>query len=324
VAHIDRRALSLLGIAAMLLPHRVLGEDAYPSRAIHLIVGFTPGAASDVTGRLFAKGAGPVVGQQIIVENKPGAGSSIAAQYVARAANDGYTLFVPTLSTLINEIVNPTPAFDMSKDFAPIALLTNLPVVLVVNPEINVHSVAELIALSKSKPGQLLYASVGAGSLPHLCGSLFAQRAGLNLTHVPYSGSPQAVSDVIAGRVTMFFAPASSVIGQVAGGKLMALATAANKRCHALPDVPTMTEAGMPDFDTSLWLGLLAPAGTPQPVVEKLALAARTGMHTPDMVENLRKQGFDPLDAGPAEFGAFIHSEASRWSAVARAAGLKS
>jgi tripartite-type tricarboxylate transporter receptor subunit TctC len=253
-----------------------------------------------------------------------GAGSSIAAQYVARAANDGYTLFVATLSTLINEIINPAPAFDMSKDFAPIALLTNVPVVLVVNPEINVHSVAELIALSKSQPGQLLYASVGAGSLPHLCTALFAQRAGLNLTHVPYSGSPQAVSDVIAGRVAMFFAPASSVIGQIAGGKLTALATAANKRCHALPDVPTMAEAGMPNFDTSLWLGLVAPAGTSPAVVAKLAEAARTGMHTPEIVANLGQQGFDPLDVGPHEFGIFIRSEVNRWSEVARAAGIKS
>jgi tripartite-type tricarboxylate transporter receptor subunit TctC len=321
---IDRRALALLGLAAALSPHRALAEDAYPSRVIHLIVGFTPGAASDVAGRLFAKGAGPVLGQQIVVESKPGAGSSIAAQYVARAANDGYTLFVPTLSTLINELVNPAPSFDMSRDFTPIALLANLAVVLVVSPELNVHSVAELIAMAKSKPGQLLFASVGAGSLPHLCGALFAQRAGLNLVHVPYSGSPQAVGDVIANRVTMFFAPASSIVGQIAAGKLTALATAANRRSQALPEVPTMAEAGVPDFDTSLWLGLLAPAGTPQPVVGKLANAARAAMHTPEIVEDLRKQGFDPLEAGPDEFGAFIRSEATRWSEIARAAGLKS
>jgi tripartite-type tricarboxylate transporter receptor subunit TctC len=317
---IDRRAISLLALAAICSP-RALAQATYPSRPIHLIVGFTPGAASDIAARHFARGAEPIVGQQIVVENKPGAGSSIAAQYVARAANDGYTLFCPALSTLTNEIINPAPSFDMSRDFAPIALLADLAIVLVVNPEINVHSVTELVALAKSKPDEALYASVGAGSLPHLCA---AQRAGLNLTHVPYPGSPQAVTDLIAGRITMFFAPAFSVIGQIASGKLTALATAANKRASALPDVPTMAEAGIPDFDTSLWLGLLAPAGTPRPVIEKLADAAHKAMHAPQAMETLRKQGFDPLDAGPDEFAAFIRSEVARWSEVARAAGLKS
>jgi tripartite-type tricarboxylate transporter receptor subunit TctC len=324
MSHIDRRAMSLLGLAAIVSSPRAMAQDAYPSRPIHLIIGFTPGAASDIIGRVLAKGAGPVLDQQIVVENKPGAGSSIAAQYVARAAKDGYTLFVPALSTLTNEIVNPAPSFDMSRDFAPIALLANLAIVLVVNPETNVHSVAELIALAKSKPGQLLYASVGAGSLPHLCAALFAQRAGVKLMHVPYPGSPQAITDLIAGRISMFFAPASGVIGQVASGKLTALATAANQRSSALPDVPTMAEAGMPDFDTSLWLGLVAPTGTPRPVIEKLAGAAQRAMHAPEAIETLRKQGYDPLAVGPDEFAAFIRSEIARWSEVARATGLKS
>jgi tripartite-type tricarboxylate transporter receptor subunit TctC len=324
MSHIDRRAMSLLGLAAIVSSPRAMAQDTYPSRPIHLIIGFTPGAASDIIGRVLAKGAGPVLDQQIVVENKPGAGSSIAAQYVARAAKDGYTLFVPALSTLTNEIVNPTPSFDMSRDFAPIALLANLAIVLVVNPETNVHSVAELIALAKSKPGQLLYASVGAGSLPHLCAALFAQRAGVKLMHVPYPGSPQAITDLIAGRITMFFAPASGVIGQVASGKLTALATAANQRSSAVPDVPTMAEAGMPDFDTSLWLGLVAPTGTPRPVIEKLAGAAQQAMHAPETIETLRKQGYDPLAVGPDEFAAFIRSEIARWSEVARATGLKS
>ncbi|HXW23981.1 MAG TPA: tripartite tricarboxylate transporter substrate binding protein [Xanthobacteraceae bacterium] len=324
MSRVDRRTISLLGLAALLSSPRALAQDVYPSRPIRLIVGFTPGAASDIAGRVFAQGAGPLLGQQFVVENKPGAGSSIAAQYVARAANDGYTLFVPALSTLTNEIVNPAPSFDMSKDFAPIALLANLAIVLVVNPTTDVHSVAELVTLAKAKPGQVFYASVGAGSLPHLCAALFAQRAGLDLVHVPYPGSPQAITDVIAGRITMFFAPASGVVGQIASGKVTALATAADKRPSALPDVPTMAEAGMPDFDTSLWLGLLAPAGTPRPVIDKLADAARKAMHAPDAVETLRKQGYDPLDAGPDEFGAFIRSEVVRWSEVARTAGLKS
>ncbi|HML14609.1 MAG TPA: tripartite tricarboxylate transporter substrate binding protein [Xanthobacteraceae bacterium] len=321
--HLDRRAVSLLGLTALLAP-RAFAQAAYPSRPIRLIIGFTPGAASDICGRIFAEYAAPILGQQFVPENKPGAGSSIAGQYVARAAPDGYTLFVPALSSLTNELANPAPAFDMSKDFAAIALLANLAIVLVVNPATNVHSLADLIALAKSKPGEVLYASVGAGSLPHLCGVMFAQRAGLDLVHVPYPGSPQGVMDVVAGRITMMFAPASGIIGQVASGKLTALATAADKRPAALPDVPTMAEAGMADFDTSLWLGLLAPARTPRPILDKLADAAHQAMHAPAAVETLRKQGYEPLDAGPDQFAAFIHSETARWSAVARAAGSKS
>jgi tripartite-type tricarboxylate transporter receptor subunit TctC len=317
--HLDRRTVSLLGLAALMAP-RALAQEVYPSRPIRLIVGFTPGAASDIAGRIFAEGAGAILGQQFVVENKPGAGSSIAAQYVARAANDGYTLFVPALSLLTYELASPTPSLELSKDFAPIALLANLAIVLVVSPETKVRSLAELIALAKSKPGQLLYASVGAGSLPHLCGVMFAQRAGLDLVHIPYPGSPQAITDLVAGRITMFFAPASGVVGQIAAGKLTALATAADKRPSALPDVPTMAEAGMPDFDTSLWLGLVAPAGTPRPIVEKLADAAHKAMHAPAAVETLRKQGYEPLDAGPDKFATFIRSETVRWSAVARAA----
>jgi tripartite-type tricarboxylate transporter receptor subunit TctC len=323
---LPRRQFLHLAAGATLLSaaERAAMAQAYPSRLIHLIVGFTPGAATDIVGRLLAKGAGPILGQDIVVENKPGAGSRIAAQYVARAAKDGYTLFIPPLSAFTNDIVNPAPALDMSKDFAPIALLANGTVVLVVNPATKVRSVAELIALAKSKPGEVLYGSVGAGSLPHLCAELFAQRTGVKLMHVPYPGSPQVTTDLIAGRITMGFNIYSSMAGQIAAGELTPLATAASKRPSALPDVPTMAEAGMPDFDTSLWIGLVAPAGTPRPVIEKLAAAARQAMHAPDAIEMLRKQGYEPLDAGPDEFAAFIRSEIARWSEVARAAGLKS
>lgn len=320
--HIDRRTLSLLGLAALLSPTGALAEGAYPSRPIHLIIGFTAGATSDVIGRIFAKGAEPLLGQQVVVENKPGAGSSIAAEYVARAAKDGYTLFVPALSTLTDEIVNPDRSVRLTKDFSPIALFGNIAIVLVVNPNANIHSLADLIALAKSKPGQVSYASVGAGTLPHLAAVLFSQRAGVQLLHVPYPGSPQAVTDLMAARITTFFAPASSIVGQIAGGKLLALATAADKRSSALPNVPTMAEAGMPDFDTSLWLGLAGPAGMPRPMVEKLSGAADKAMHTPDAAAALVKQGYNSRYLGPDEFAAFIKSEYTRWSKVARAAGL--
>jgi len=320
-----RRFLHLSAGTAVLtsLTRSSRAQDGYPSRPIRLIVGFTPGTASDITARLFAKGAAPILGQQVAVENKPGAAGSVAGQYVVRAAKDGYTLFLFALSTLTNEIINSTPSFDVSKDFAPIALLANGTIVLAVNPATNVHGVAELIALAKSKPGEVLYGSTGTGSIPQLAAELFAQRAGIKLTHVPYPGSPQITGDLIAGRITMSFNIASAMIGQIKAGQLTALAAAAKKRAAALPDVPTMAEAGIPDFDTSLWLGLAAPAGTPSRVIEKLADAAHKAMQSPESVETLRTQGYEPLDAGPDQFAAFIRSEIARWSAVVRAAGLK-
>jgi tripartite-type tricarboxylate transporter receptor subunit TctC len=322
-----RREFLQLAMSAVSLPflgRMAIGQESYPSRPIRLIVGFTPGTAADITGRAFANGASDLLGQQVVVEDKPGAGSSVAAEYVARAAKDGYTLFLSSLSIVTSQIINPDPGFDLVKDFAPISLLASGAVVLVVNPQSGLNNVADLIAMAKSKPDQVLCANAGIGSLPHMAAELFAQRAGIKVVHVPYPGSPQAVNDLIAGRVTMFFSPASTVIGQIAAGKLKALATAANKRASALPDVPSMAEAGIPDFDTSLWFGIMAPAGTPQMAIDKIASAAEKAMHRPDAVEVLQKQGFDPLGEGPDKFGPYLRSEIARWSEVARRAGVRS
>jgi tripartite-type tricarboxylate transporter receptor subunit TctC len=320
---IDRRTLSVLGLAAMLPPHFAWAVDAYPSRPIHVIVGFTPGAAADITARVLGESIGPILGQQIVVENKPGAGSSIAAAYVSHETKDGYTLFLATLSIIVNQIINPNPSFDLVRDLAPIALLASVPVILVVNPDSDVRSVADLIALAKSKPDQVLHATV-VGSLPHLASEMFAQRAGIRWTQVPFQGSPQTVTDVIAGRALATFSPASTVIGQIAAGKLRPLASATHKRSRALPDVPTLEEEGMPDFDTSLWFGLLGPAGTPRPIIDKLADAAPKAMQTPKAQEALRKQGFEPLNGGPDEFAQYIRRETVRWTDVAQVAGLRS
>jgi tripartite-type tricarboxylate transporter receptor subunit TctC len=322
-----RRQFLQLTMGTVSLPFLIraaVSQESYPSRPIRLIVGFTPGTAADITARAFANGASDLLGQQVVVEDKPGAGSSVAAEYVARAAKDGYTLFLSSLSIVTSQIINPDPAFDLAKDFAPISLLASGAVVLVVSPQSNLNNVAELIALAKSKPDQVLCANAGIGSLPHMAAELFAQRAGIKLVHVPYPGSPQAVNDLIAGRVTMFFSPASTVIGQIAAGKLKALATAANKRASALPNVPSMAESGMPDFDTSLWFGIMAPAGTPQIAIEKIASAAEKAMGRSDAVELLKKQGFDPLGEGPDAFGRYLRSEITRWSEVARRAGVRS
>jgi tripartite-type tricarboxylate transporter receptor subunit TctC len=320
--HIDRRAFSLLGLGAVLSPPRALAADAYPSRPIHLLVGFTPGSSSDITARIFAKGADAILGQDVVVENKPGAGGSIAAGLGGRASSDGYTLYLPALSTLTYKVTHPDAPFDIVNDFAPVALLATGAIVMVVDPKIGVNSVEEFTALAKSKPGQILFGTVGPGSLPDLCGELYAQRAGVKLVQVPYPGSPQVVTDLMAGRVAMNFAIASSVLGQIAAGQVKPLAIAAGKRSDLLPDVPTMAEAGMPDFNTPLWFGLLAPKGTPRPVIDKLADAAQKAMHAPDAVNVLHEQGFVPEDLGPDQFAAFIRSEVTRWSQVAQAAGL--
>jgi tripartite-type tricarboxylate transporter receptor subunit TctC len=324
---ICRRTMLNLTAGATALPFtaRLAAADTYPSRPVRLIVGFTAGAASDVNARIFAGAASPILGQQLVVENKPGAGSSIAAQYVARAPNDGYTLFLAALSTLTNEIVNPSsPPLDLSKDFAPIAQLAEGPFFLVVNPALGVHSVGDLVALAKSKPGELAYGSVGAGSLPHLCGVLFEQEAGIKLVHVPYPGSPESITDLIAGRIAMVFAVGSSCIGQINAGQLLPLATTGARRASLLPNLPTMTEAGVKGFDFNLWLGVLAPAGTPQSVITTLAAAAHKALQTKDAIDSLHKQGYDPLDVGPDEFAARLHADIKRWTDVVRAAGLKS
>jgi tripartite-type tricarboxylate transporter receptor subunit TctC len=323
---LPRRKFLHLAAGAAALPSLTpiaAAQDVYPSRPVHVIVGFTPGAAADVVGRVLSGAAAPILGQQLVVENKPGAGSSIAAEYVAHSAKDGYTVFLATLSIITNQIINPNASLDLIKDFEPVALLEEAAIVLVVNPASDLHSVKELIAFAKAKPEQALDSNV-IGSMPHFASELFAQQAGIKLTQVPYQGSPQAVADVIAGRTLMTFSPASTVVGQIAAGKLRALATTTSKRVGALPNVPTMAEAGMPDVDTSLWFGLLAPAGTPRPIVDKLAAAAREAMHTPAAMEALRPQGDDPLDAGPDQFAAFMRSEITRWTEVAHAAGMKS
>jgi len=323
MSHIDRRTMSLLALAAVLSPPRALAQQRFPSRPIHVVVGFTPGASSDIVARIFAKGAGPLLHQDVVVENKPGAASAIAAGYVARAAKDGYTLLVPALSTLTNKIVHPDAQYDMVKDFAPIALLATGAIVMVVDPKLDVHSVADFTALAKSKPGQVLFGTVGPGSLPDFAAELYAQRAGVKMLQVSYPGSPQITQELLAGRIMMSFQIASAVIGQLKAGQLRALAVAADQRTDLLPDVPTMAEAGMPDFNTPLWFGLVAPAGTPRPVIDKLAAAARAAMHAPDAVDLLHKQGFRPEDMGPDQFAAYIKSEIERWSAVAKAAGMK-
>ncbi len=317
-----RLALAAILIAGMPLA-QAWAQAEYPSRPVRLIVGFIPGSSADITARVLGQRMSQTLGQQLVVENKPGAGSSLGAEVVARAPKDGYTLFVGSSANITNAAINPNLPFDIAKDFAPIALTNTAAVILVVHPSLGVGSLSELIALARSKPGELLYASTGVGTAPHLSGELLSMRAGIKLVHVPYQGSPQAATDLLAGRVGMMFSPASAVISQVEAGTLKVLASAASKRPGIVPNVPTMAEAGMPDFDTSIWFGLMAPAGTPRDIVDKLARAAAEAAASSEVIATWRPQGIDPLSGGPDAFGRHIASEIKRWGDVAQAAGLK-
>ncbi|MGA7489158.1 MAG: tripartite tricarboxylate transporter substrate-binding protein, partial [Xanthobacteraceae bacterium] len=294
-----RRTIVLaFALAAQLVLPSAHAED-YPAQPVRIVIGFIPGSAADITARVVGQRMGQILGQQFIVEGKPGAGSNLAAEFVARAPKDGYTLLLGSSANITNAAINPGLSFDLTKDFEPIALVTAAAVILVVHPSLGVNSVQELIARAKAKPGEILYASTGVGTAPHLSGELFAMRSGAKLVHVPYQGSPQAVTDLLAGRTSMMFSPASAVVSQVAAGKLKALASAAAKRPSIAPDLPTMAEAGMPDFDTSIWFGLMAPAGTPRAVIDKLARAVAEAQAAGEVLAALNPQGFDPLSGGP-------------------------
>jgi tripartite-type tricarboxylate transporter receptor subunit TctC len=312
------------GALALLLAGSVAAQAqaGYPNKPIHLVVGFTPGSVADITARVLGNRMGQILGQQFVVENRTGAGSNLAAEYVARSPKDGYTLFLPGSANIANAAINPNLPFHIIKDFAPIGLVNNAAVILVVHPSLNVNSVQELIALVKSKPGELSYASTGIGSAPHFSGELFMQQTGTKLVHVPYQGSPQAATDLLAGRVQIMFSPATAVIALVKAGQLKVLASAGRKRPGILPDIPTMIEAGMPDFDTAIWFGLTAPAGTPREVIDKLAPALREAVKAPEVIAAWRPQGVDPLDGGPDDLAKLDASELKRWTEVAAAAGL--
>jgi tripartite-type tricarboxylate transporter receptor subunit TctC len=299
------------------------GADDYPAKPIRLIVGFTAGAAGDVLARVVAADMGKQLGQALVVEDKPGAGSNIAAEYVAQAPKDGYTLLLGTVANATATAVTPNLRYDFVKDFTPIGMAAILPVLLVVHPSLDVHSLPELVALAKSKPNQILYASTGVGTTPHLAGELLNTLAGIKMVHVPYQGSPSAVTDLIAGRTQVMFASASTVLPFVKSGALVALATAAPKRTAAAPDLPTTAELGMPSLDASIWFGIMTPAGVSPDIKAKLARALAETMKSKEVLATLASQGFDPLTGPPEQFANYIQDEIKKWSAVANAAGAR-
>ena len=296
--------------------------EEFPTRPIRIIVGFGPGSVADIVARVLATRMGQTLGQQLVVENRTGAGSSIGAETVARAPKDGYTLFMSTVANSINPALGSL-SFEFGKDLAPVVLVANVPQMMVVHPSLGVGSLREFIALAKSKPEPIQYASSGVGTLSHLSAELLGSVAGIKLMQVPYPGSAQSLTDVLAGRVPLMFGPASTVWSNVQSGKLKALAVTQSQRAAMAPDVPTMAESGAPGYAAGIWMGLLTPGGTPKDIVEKLSRAANEALRSNEVLTPMRSQGIDPLGGSPEDFGRFIDSELKKWAGVVAIAGIR-
>jgi tripartite-type tricarboxylate transporter receptor subunit TctC len=297
--------------------------QTYPSQPVKIIVGFGPGSAADILARLLGKQMEVTLGQPVVVENRPGNSSMIAAETVARAPADGYTLFMATIANTLNPAETKSN-FNLGRDLAPIALLGMVPNVLVAHPSVPANNLQELIALAKSKPETLTFGSSGYATASYMAAELFNAKAGTKILAVPYQGgSNQAVSDLLSGRITLMFNVAATLAPHVEAGKLKAFAVAQSKRASIMPDVPTLAEAGMTGYDAGIWIGLLAPAGTPPAIVEKLSAAANEALGAKDVRTALERQGTDPLGGTPKEFADFIRADIEKWSAILASPGLK-
>ena len=309
------KSVAMIIAALTILAQPLPAEEAYPTRPIRLIVGFAAGSSGDVAARLVGHKLGGLLGQTMIVENRPGASSMLATDYVARSPKDGYTLLFATIAATINTTLMPNKGPNFEKDLAPIVFVGSIPNILVVNPELNVKDVKELIALAKQKPDELLYGASGLGSGPHLATELFKQMAGIKMTGVLYPGSAQTVLDLVSGRIQVMFSPASTVLALIKDGRVRALGTSEAKRTSIAPDLPAISEF-LPGYDTGLWFGILGPAGTPQPIVDKISKAANMALKDPELLKELQQQGLDTRGGSPDDFGRFIKSETERWARV--------
>ena len=294
----------------------------WPNRPVRILVPLGAGGFADVPARMLAPAIGKELGGTFFVENKPGAGSTIGAAEIARSAPDGTSfLFTATPHVISAHVYKKRLQYEPLKDFAPVALIASGPYVLSVHPSLAAKSVKELIALARKEPGRIDYASSGNGSAQHLVGAMFATQAGIELNHVPYKGSSQAMQDVLAGRVKVTFAGVPNVLNQVRAGRLRALGVTSAKRWPDMPDVPTIAEAGVPGYEASLWLCMLAPAGTPEAIVDKMSAAIGKALHDPDTVQKLRTAGIAPTYMGPKEFGRFLRAEYDKWGKVVQETG---
>ena len=299
-----------------------LMAQTFPAQPIRVIVGFGPGSAADILARLVGKQMEVRLGQPIVVENRPGNSSMIAAETVARAAPDGYTLFMATIANTLNPAETKS-GFNLGKDLAPIALLGMVPNVLVAHPSVPANNLEELIALAKSKPESLTFGSSGFATASYMAAELFNDKAGTKILTVPYQGgSNQAVSDLLSGRITLMFNVAATLAPHVEAGKLKAFAVAQLTRASIMPDVPTLAEAGMTGYDAGIWIGLLAPPGTTPAIIEKLSAAANEALKTQDVETALKRQGTDPRGGTPKEFADFIRADIEKWVAILARPGL--
>jgi tripartite-type tricarboxylate transporter receptor subunit TctC len=298
----------------------IAAAQDYPSKPIRLVVPQPAGGPTDIVARLVAQKLSERLGQQVVVDNRPGAGSNIGTDIVAKAPKDGYTLVVATVQHIVNPFLFSSMPFDAVKDFAPVTLMTKAYIVLDVNPEVPVHSVKELIAYAKAKPGGVSWASAGNGGTSHLALELFKIETGVPATHVPYKGTPPALNDLIGGRVQVMFDGLVTSLPHIKAGKLRPLAVASTTRSPLLPDVPTMTEAGVPGFEAVGLAAILAPAGTPPAIVDKLYREIAAILKTPDVKSQLEGMGLEIVASSPSEFAAYIDSESKKWGKLIKEA----
>jgi len=315
---------SLAVSLVMIFVYGLAAAQGYPARPIRMIVPFPAGGGSDTMGRVVGQKLGERLGQQMVVDNRPGAGGSIGADAVAKAPPDGYTLLLGSTSEVAQyPNVNPKIPYNPQRDFAPISLVGNVPLVLVAHPSLPVKSVKDVIALARSRPGEINFSSAGNGSTTHLAVELLVLTTGIKMTHVPYKGSPPAVTDLVAGNVQLGIPTMPAALPFVRAGRLRALGVSTAKRASVLPAVPTLQEAGVKGYDTALWTGILAPTGTPAAILSRLHAEIVKVLELADVREALARQGAEPASSTPAQFAAYIESELARWARVVQQANVR-
>ena len=296
----------------------------YPNKPIRLVVPFPPAGTTDILAREVGQRLSQVLGQSVVIDNRPGAGGNIGSDIVAKSAPDGYTLLMGTVGThAINPGLYSKMPYDHIKDFAPVILVARVPNILEVTPSLPVHSVSDLIKLAKEKPGQINFASSGSGTSIHLSGELFKTMAGVDMVHVPYKGSAPALQDLMAGQVQLMFDNLPSSLGQIKAGKLRPIAVTSAQRAPALPDIPTIAESGLPGFEATSWFGVLAPAGTPPDIVKRLNGEIDKWLQSPEAKDKLLAQGAVAAGGSPEDFAGYIRSETDKWAKVIKASGAK-
>ena len=300
-----------------------VAQGEYPSRAVRIVVPSPPGGGTDIVARVLAQHFSKAFGQSFVVENKPGAGNMIGIEAVARSAPDGYTLLMVPATLALNSVLYKKVPYHPIRDFAPITLAATAPLVLIVHPAVPAQSLAEFVALAKRQPGAMSYGTAGIGTAPHLCMELLKSMAGIDLLHVPYKGTAPAAADVVSGQIAAMFATALTARPMIDAGRVRALAVSGPQRVQALPNVPPVAEAGVPGYSAIQWYGLLAPAGTPQPVIVRLNAEAARSLKGEEMRERLAADGAEPHGSTPEAFAALIKSELEKWGRGTRAAGIE-